>query len=186
MSKLTITQLTLLVALLLSGCSIQATKPEELPFCTTPPLIPLYVFEVEYINHAWGYQHSGIVIDSAGNLYTYSWDTPDWVPSQQEQYDDASLARKYNPNRRFIRKISSDMLASMLALRASAVNSSYSDTVNVGADAGGLQSSIYQYNEGAVLRYQRIALRLTGDFTFEKQSDAARVIADWLESLHTR
>ena len=39
------------------------------------------LFQVEYINYAWGYQHNGFIIDNEGNVLTYknpqNWNFPD-------------------------------------------------------------------------------------------------------------
>ena len=39
------------------------------------------LFQFEYINYAWGYQHQGFIIDNKGNVLTYNnpegWNFPD-------------------------------------------------------------------------------------------------------------
>ena len=39
------------------------------------------MFQLEYVNYAWGYQHNGFIIDNEGNVLTYSnpenWNFPD-------------------------------------------------------------------------------------------------------------
>lgn len=177
----------LLAAIVLwSGCSLQVTEPKQSESCRTP-LLPSqnYLFEVEYINHAWGYQHSGIVIEQNGEMFRYSWGTssPYWTPTPNELYSLIELETKFNHNRQLIRILPKDTIAAMVGLNSTATVGSYSDTVAVGADAGAVLFSIYQF-DSSTQRYQRIPLRLTGDYTFERKSDAATVIANWLEKLY--
>ncbi len=64
----------LLLPFLLSASCVD----EELE--TKPAQMTIY-FQFEYVNHAWGYQHQGFIIDQAGNVYDYeqpeNWDWPE-------------------------------------------------------------------------------------------------------------
>src|SRR5665647_2073732 len=68
--KTMIRNLTILFILLIfAGCEI------------INDLHPTALFEIQYINHAWGYQHSGSIIDASGDVREFDlpsvWNYPD-------------------------------------------------------------------------------------------------------------
>jgi hypothetical protein len=79
----------LLFFILLAGCN---KEDDILPDANQPLL-----FQCEYINYAWGYQHNGWIIDSSGNVRSYrlpkQWYFVDSLGliSSQEMNDDIQL-----------------------------------------------------------------------------------------------
>ena len=61
----------------------------------------IYLFEIEYVNHAWGYVHNGLYIDNKGNVFSYKYDFQDdpWKPKSYDYYSVRELIEKYNHQR---------------------------------------------------------------------------------------
>ena len=78
----------LLVAL---ACSLfdQDSKPE---------IDQNILFESEYVNWAWGYQHSGGYIDKNGDVFSYNYAPSDgqWRPEDWEHPTETELLEKYS------------------------------------------------------------------------------------------
>ena len=144
----------------------------------------LYLFEIEYVNYAQGYQHSGIYIDHAGNIFSYEYTSDDekWKPKSSERFTKNELEEKYSHSRNFIAKIDKDTLQEKIELIPLAAKGSYSDTTNVGADMGKLSYIAYLYNaeNGA---YIPVILEEQGDWEYKNESEAARILSDWLKTI---
>ncbi|MDB5033227.1 MAG: hypothetical protein JWQ98_468 [Chlorobi bacterium] len=180
--KATLTLMALALLLALPGCCPHGGVDPG----TSQSVPQKYLFEASSLNYAWGFAHSGLSIDSAGNIYSFQWDfrgTPEWQPHQNGEYTADDLAAEYAPNRKFLRTIPRDSLERMKSLMASAQLGSYSDTTHTGADMGNEDVGFYRY-DGTRGIYTWIVLRRRGDFSFDNQAASAKVIADWLQALH--
>jgi hypothetical protein len=154
------------------------------PEPTLPPDVSRkkFLFETEYLNYAWGYIQNGVAIENDGRVYRYELPREGgWKPNDNGVYSEAELTAKYASNRTYIMTIPADSLNIMFGMVAAAKGGSYSDTVRVGADAGGTTYSCWVTDgEG---RYRRLALRLRGDARFDNLSPSAAKIADWLDAI---
>ncbi len=140
-----------------------------------------YLFEVSYINFAWGHVHRGIYIDRNGNVYSYHYDRDDeiWQPEDYLQLTEADLTDKYSHNRTHIATVHPRTLRDMYDLVASAAQGELSERVHVMCDAGGTQYTAYLYDPAAS-RYMRVLLKLSGDYEQENLSGEARDLCQWL------
>jgi len=166
--------LLLVPFLVIGGCRTVETAPRV--------STGRYLFEVTYTNYAWGYNHRGMYVDSAGRIHTFTWPRSGehWEPRESETYTDAELAAKYAPGAMSGGSVQPDSLNAMLDQMRSASEGSFSDTTRPMADAGVTRSSLYLYDpaEGT---YRRIPLRQRGDFRFDNLAPSARTLADMLE-----
>ncbi len=140
------------------------------------------VFQVEYINHAWGYQHHGMLVNSYGNVYRYN-NPEKWHFADNNQLAADSLA-KYFQYATFVDGASVDKteLDKMKKLAISASSGTLSDPENQMADAGTTSYQVYIY-DGQKRTWKLYLMQTEGDFYIENSSPAAAIIVDWLKEL---
>jgi hypothetical protein len=139
----------------------------------------LVLFQVEYNNFAWGYQHNGYLIDSSGLVRSFSlpknWHLPDSLGFISEtsmnenisQLDTGSFYVDKNElleNYSKIKKISEGVL---------------SKPKSTGADLGETDYSGYVY-DATNNRYKRVLIKRSGDWTTENSSPEAEEVYKWL------
>jgi hypothetical protein len=141
------------------------------------------LFQVEYINYAWGYQHNGFIIDNEGKVLTYKnpqeWIFPDkdFNLSGDQVHDNIEKClfsgkiippdelRKYA---RYIKNISSSKVTA---------------PKNVAADAGSLEYICFQFSEISG-RYKGCLIKMEGDFTCENLNFYSKKVSTWLKNIH--
>lgn len=143
-------------------------------------------FEVEHINHAWGYMHWGIYIGDSGEIYSYQYDPSvkredRWKTNQNGVYSEQELFEKFDHHKQFVIELDKDELIQMVSLISSASRGSLSEPDSRMDDAGLWKYKAYTYDNLAQ-EYKEIILRVEGDWFAENKSWQARVIAAWLET----
>ena len=158
-----------------------------LPACGNPPTDTLenieqsYLFEVEYVNHAWGLAWNGLVIDRSGDIYAYDHGHEVWGPSGAESFTEAELDDKYDHGSRYIGRIDEATIALQFS-RISSVGDHFLNARQACADAGSIAYRAYQY-EPTTGDYRPLLLREEGDLPKQNLSDAAEELAAWLRRL---
>jgi hypothetical protein len=151
------------------GCS-----DDEVPISDEQEIL----FEVNYVNYAWGYQNNGILIDKQGRIRTY--DKPkDWkfaalgpltVAEMDENLSKTTISKVTIPPAE---------LAQYVNLLKKVSDDDFSNPVNRGADMGGSSFYIYHFDPGSKV-YTTVLLQSTGDMdTFNLDPDAKK-ISEWL------
>jgi len=144
-------------------------------------LHPTAIFEVQYINYAWGYQHSGLIIDAGGNVREFNlpaaWNFPDsegFISEAAMEENLAQLGEKSCTvdNRDLL--LYSDKLAN-------AQKGKLTTPQHQMCDFGSLSYAGYIYEPGNH-RYRYVLIRQTGDFYVENKSRDASDIYEWLTS----
>ncbi len=151
------------------------------PTATTGDIDQTYLFEVEYVNHAWGLAWHGLVIDRAGNINAYDHSHEIWQPSDSAWYTESELSDKYEHGSRHVGHVDDATIAQQFGWIASVADQLSSPQYPC-ADAGGLVYRAFRY-EAASGRYRPLLLRQEGDQTQENTSDAAEELAGWLRNL---
>jgi hypothetical protein len=137
------------------------------------------LFEVQYINYAWGYQHSGFIIDASGDVREFDlpsgWNFPDntgYISVADMEENLAQLGEKScTVNKRDLVYYSDKL--------ANAQKGMLTTPEHKMCDFGSLSYSGYLY-EPAKNRYRYVLIRQTGDFYVENKSREASDIYDWL------
>lgn len=142
------------------------------------------LFQYEYINYAWGYQHSGYIIDNHGNILTYnnpeSWNFSDkgLTLTEKQVNDNISMCKqsgkiipeaeiqKYSG---YIKNIASSKVTAMK---------------NVAADAGTAEFVCYVYSESSGT-YKRYLIKMEGDFTCDNLNFYSKRVVTWMKDIHT-
>lgn len=171
-------------AMLIQSCDLQ-NNPEE---NETIPLGQKFIFEVQYHNTAWGYTHEGFYIDDDGSCYSYNIG-PEvsyyWTPEDPESLTYDELIFKYHHNKKFIKKIDSDILDKKFQMiRKAAQGPIVEDDIYM-ADAGNLTYYAYQWNSSGN-KYIPVVLAQKGDQPIRNDSHEAAALVEWLNSINTK
>ena len=140
------------------------------------------IFEVEYLNYAWGISYHGIMIDNEGKEYSYD-PTKDTIPYLYHAdgiYTEQELQAKYGHVKTYIKTIPTDTLNWSHNLANLITTTDYSDTTRIGIDMGSWTYSVYIFRP-EVNKYQQIVLKLEGDSEFYNTSQSAVTLAAWLK-----
>jgi hypothetical protein len=139
---------------------------------------PVY-FQYSYVNYAWGYQHSGWLIDNKGNVNYYNlpnnWRYED---SDGISYDD--LIYNLSQADSVIAKIDLQVLNEKIKLIHEAIGGTVSPRVNTAYDAGGSTLSAFYY-DNITKKYRSVILAESGDFSSYNKSAAAIQLTNWLK-----
>jgi hypothetical protein len=150
-----------------------------------PALKQEVLFQIDYINYAWGYDHHGLLIDSSGNVRTYR------LPNNWhfEDADGTISASDMHENLQQIDtvsfKIDKDSLIANFRKLPYAAMGAITEPKMVMVDAGSTQYSGYIYNAN-LKQYKQILLKQEGDVLIENKSSEANEIYNWLVRLHKR
>ena len=143
------------------------------------------IFQYEYINYAWEYQHAGWFIDSSGNIYCYN------LPDNWNHYNKSEYFSYANMNSNILKtdsvcfNLDKNELADKIELIKEAANGEISEPVQEMWDAGiyTFVGFIY-YPKNNI--YKKIILKQLGDIKIENKSQAAIELYNWLDSINNK
>jgi hypothetical protein len=142
------------------------------------------LFQYEYINYAWGYQHNGYIIDNQGNVLTYnnpeSWNFPDkdLMLTEEQVSQNISLCTHSGE------KINESDLQKYSGFIKNIASSQVTAMKNVAADAGSLEFICYQYI-GNTGKYKKYLIKMEGDFTCENLNFYSKKVVTWMKDINT-
>jgi hypothetical protein len=162
--------LILLLAIMVTGCRERYILSDK----------QVILFQMEYINYAWGYQHHGYFIDNEGNVLTYNnpeeWNFPgeNFILTQDKLFANLSKCTKYE---RIIPRLELEKTSKHIAnIAASKVTAEK----NVGADMGSLTYNCFQFDESS-LTYKGYLIKKEGDYTCENLNLFSKKVASWIK-----
>lgn len=154
--------------------------------CNKKPVIndkqTLY-FQFDYVNYAWGYQHTGFLIENDGRVMTYrnpqNWNFPD---------------KNYNLTESQVRDNIGDCLFSGITIPQSELKkyASYIKNIslskvtamkNVAADAGTIDYLCYMFIPDTNT-YKGFLIKKEGDFTCENLNFYSKKVSAWLKNIN--
>ncbi|MCX6326368.1 MAG: hypothetical protein NT144_06930 [Bacteroidia bacterium] len=141
------------------------------------------LFQLEYVNYAWGYQHNGIIIDTEGNVLTYSnpenWNFPDNNFSLSESQVTENIRSCIQSDK----KISKEELQKYSNYIKNIALSKVTAMKNVAADAGSSEFICYQFSENT-RTYKGYLIKMEGDFTCENLNFYSKKVAAWMRDIN--
>ncbi|MFT5822371.1 MAG: hypothetical protein ACI8ZM_003627 [Crocinitomix sp.] len=144
--------------------------------------IPHGYYTMEYQNWAWGYSHSGWIIDSEGNVNSFNlpndWNGPDSLGYISE----SQLIENISNCDSKIGSVSKRTLYTHNKLINDAATGSNSEPESNGADIGRYAYYCYQFDTDAGL-YKGVVLEVDGDWSYHNESNAAKSIAKWMKKI---
>ena len=139
----------------------------------------LILFRVEYTNYAWGYSHSGILIDSSGKVGYFknpkNWhsiDTSGYI-CESEMNDNISQIDS------FYLTVDRNILLRNFNLVQYAAEGEISKPNNSGADMGETVHSAFLYDPVAG-KYKHVLINQSGDWSRNNKSPESKQILQWL------
>ncbi len=163
-----IRNLTLLfVLLIVAGCEINND------------LHPTALFEIQYINHAWGYQHSGSIIDASGDVREFDLPSVWNYPDSEGYISEADMEENLAQLGEITCTVSKRDLGYYSVKLANAQKGNLTTPEHQMCDFGSLSYAGYIY-EPVRNRYRYVLIRQTGDFYVENKSREASDIYGWL------
>jgi len=165
--------LFLLIVLFITGCKKNNVISEK----------QAILFQIEYINYAWGYQHNGFFIDSEGNVLTYKnpqkWNFPDKNLNLSESQVNDNISYCLNSGK----KIPREELLKYVNFIKNISSSKVTALKNVAADAGSLEYICYQFSENSGT-YKGYLIKMEGDFTCENLNFYSKKVTTWLRNIN--
>jgi hypothetical protein len=140
------------------------------------------LFQLDYVNYAWGYQHKGYIIDNEGNVLTYNnpeiWNFPDKSFCLSENQVAENIAGCVQS----VKKISKEELRKYTNYIKNIASTKVSALKNVAADAGSLEFICYQFSESTGT-YKGYIVKMEGDFTCENLNFYSKKVASWMRDI---
>lgn len=175
MKSITIYILLAVIIFTGKGCEEMLHANEQLPDQE-------YFFLYEYINFAWGYQHNGWLMDSAGTARYFEVPEKWMVPSTDAAIEIPGIENYVSRADSVITKVDRSVLIRKAQLIDAAAKGKFTDPENVMADAGSWSYYALQYDRDSET-CERILLKQDGDWEIENLSEAAMELYDWMQSI---
>jgi hypothetical protein len=172
-STLAKTVLITLLVLIVSGCKKNYVISDK----------QAILFQLEYVNNAWGYQHNGFIIDSEGNILTYdnpeNWNFPNNDFSLIESQVLDNMAKCIQSDK----KIPKEELQKYSNYITNIASSKVTAVKNSAANAGSLEFICYKYSESSGM-YKGYLIKKEGDFTCENLNFYSKKVAAWMRDIN--
>ena len=137
------------------------------------------LFEYRYVNHAWGYQEHGWLIDSNGQVRRFQMPGDYKVPDSTGTLSREDLLHNLSQTDSVTHTIDQADLDFYASLIQGAADGETGDSRNIAADAGSSVLSCYQYDpETDTYRY--VFLAQSGDWEQFNTSHEAETLVEWL------
>jgi hypothetical protein len=163
----------LLIVFTISGCKKNVVIDEK----------QAILFQVDYVNYAWGYQHNGFLVDNQGNILTYknpqAWNFPDKDFNLSESQVLDNIGNCLNTGK----KIPKEELKKYASHIKNISSSKVTALKNVSADAGSIEYICYQFSEKTGI-YKGTLIKMEGDFTCENLNFFTKKVTTWLKNIN--
>ena len=140
------------------------------------------LFQFDYLNYAWGYQHNGFYIDNNGNVLKYNnpenWNFPDNDKILTKNQVEENISKCVQADI----KISNEELQKYINYIDNIASSKVTAVKNVAADAGASEYICYQYSENSGY-YKGSLIKLEGDFTCENLNFFSKKVYTWMKEV---
>lgn len=137
------------------------------------------IFQSEYTNHAWGYNHNGWMMDRSGIVKRFQ-KTTAWVfPDSVGFISRADMEKNIAACDSVIEEVNTTTFKLYAEKAMTCVNGTLTKPENKMADAGEHIWAFYIYDSGKN-GYKRIILNMTGDWSQENLATNSKEIVDWM------
>lgn len=142
------------------------------------------LFQMDYVNYAWGYQHNGYIIDGEGNVLEYdnpqNWNFPDnnFMLTQAQVEENLGMCRKTSM------RIPAEELQKYSGFIRNIASSKVTAPKNAGADEGSAEFICYQIMPGGSA-YKGYLVKMEGDYTCENLNFYSKKVALWMKDINS-
>jgi hypothetical protein len=135
-------------------------------------------FQFEYVNHAWGFQHNGFIIDQQGNVYDYE-KPDDWVWPENNEISTSAFESNLSKAEGRLAQLDGSDIKEMTKLAKQARYGDLTEQKSVMADAGAEVYAIYTATVGDNILTRHL-LQQRGDVYQKNKTSASDEITEWL------
>ncbi|HEY5511025.1 MAG TPA: hypothetical protein VIK10_08350 [Prolixibacteraceae bacterium] len=148
-----------------------------------PPMLGLpLIFQSEYTNYAWGYNHTGWMMDGSGLVKRFQKNAP-WVfPDSLGYISEEDMQKNLNVCDSLLEHVASNELSLYTAKALTCADGPMTDPKMTMADAGERIYAFYRY-EADRKRYKRVILSMVGDWSQENLAPNAKEVVDWMKTI---
>ena len=140
------------------------------------------LFQFDYINYAWGYQHTGFYIDREGNVLTYN-NPREWNFTDNDLViSDMQIAENIARCTPSLVKISKEELQKYSNYIKNIGSSKVTALKNVAADAGSTNFICFQFSEKTGI-YKGCLIKMEGNFTCENLNFYSKKVVSWMKGI---
>jgi hypothetical protein len=140
------------------------------------------IFQSEYVNYAWGYNHNGWMMDRSGIVKRFQ-KTAAWVfPDSTGFISEADMQKNIAACDSVIAEVGTSEFKLYADKALTCVNGTMTKPENKMADAGEHIWAFYIYDSGKN-GYKRIILDMTGDWSQENLAPNSKGIVDWMKKI---
>jgi hypothetical protein len=171
--------LFLLLVLLttLSGC----LRPDDI-WAKDATEANTLIFQSEYTNYAWGYNHNGWIMDSSGKVNWFQ-KKATWVfPDSLGYVSAVDMQKNFSACDSVLTQVSAKDFALYAEKAIGCANGQMSKATNTMADAGEHIYAIYLYDPGSN-RYKRVILDMTGDWSQQNLATKSKEVVEWMKTI---
>jgi hypothetical protein len=166
--------LTALLVLLITGCKKSIVLSDK----------QVILFQLEYVNYSWGYQHNGYLIDYEGNVLTYN-NPEEWnFPGNDLVLSESQVNQNLGKCIQSGKKIPKEELLKYAGFIKNIASSKVTALKNVAADAGSTEFICYQYSEHTGT-YKGFLIKMEGDFTCENLNFFSKKVSAWMREINS-
>jgi hypothetical protein len=139
-------------------------------------------FQLEYVNYAWGFQHSGWMIDNTGAVRGFN------LPKAWTYIDSQGFISSIDMDKNIeqldtaFTNIDNESLTKYVAKIYDASKGKITDPKSQMADAGGAVFSAFIYDSKLGM-YKQVMLKQTGDVFIDNESIEANDIYSWMTNI---
>lgn len=174
-----ISWLMVLPLFLLTGCEDSVVNPCHCIPSKNQPVL----FQYRYVNHAWGYQDHGWLIDSSGNVRHFEYPSDFRTPDSNGYLSLEDLEHNLSQTDSLINSIGEKELERHVALIPEAAAGEIGERQQRAYDAGTSSLACYVYDSGQdAFRY--VLLGMSGDWEQLNQSEEAADLLAWLRQFN--
>ncbi len=176
MKQIKFTLIISIIALLFTNCGKSNITKNDITIKSQ------ILFQVEYVNHAWGFSHAGFIVDSTGNVYCF--DKPDsWTFCEiGKSISEANMHKNFLATDSICYTIARSELTEMLQLLENTKNGNISEPTSVMADAGITSYLGFSFDENTK-NYNSILIKQTGDWEITNSESDAEKLFQKLEDI---
>ncbi|MGW8314093.1 MAG: hypothetical protein ACWGNV_00725 [Bacteroidales bacterium] len=151
--------------------------------CYDPPEGQPVYFQYRYINHAWGYQDHGWLIDGYGNVRYFEYPEDFRSPDSTGFLSMEDLEHNLTETDSLITTIRLEELEAHVALIQGAASGEINERQHLAYDAGTSTLACYLYDSGQKA-YRYVFLGMSGDWEQLNLSEEAGDLIEWLRQYH--
>lgn len=144
--------------------------------------LTMLIFQTEYTNYAWGYNHQGWMLNNSGQVKRFL-KSANWVFPDKDGYISSSDMQKNMAACDSVTSVVTPAVFESYASKALNIgNETLGESVNEMFDAGEVKYVYYRFDP-AKDRYQMIVLSRWGDFKQDNLASNASGIVEWMKSV---